>query len=128
MDILDQRVVMVVFGDNANLSASVAKTIGALLHPAIKDEPGVAELRRELEQFLDDQREGYAQLYDAEGRPVLLRLGRHQGPPLRLGRPAREVDDGPRGLPRQRVPRPGHVRRRCGSGSPSTRSRTWASR
>ena len=33
MDILDQRVVMVVFIDNANLSASVAKTIGALLEP-----------------------------------------------------------------------------------------------
>ncbi len=28
MEILDRRVVMVVFGDNANLSASVAKTIG----------------------------------------------------------------------------------------------------
>ena len=33
MAILDRRVVMVVFGDNANLSASVAKTIGALLAP-----------------------------------------------------------------------------------------------
>jgi hypothetical protein len=31
MAILDQRVVMVVFGDNANLSASVAKTIELLV-------------------------------------------------------------------------------------------------
>ena len=66
MDILDQRVVMVVFVDNANLSASVAKTIGTLLRPAIKDQPGIAELRRELEQFLDDQQAGYARLYDAK--------------------------------------------------------------
>jgi hypothetical protein len=64
MAILDQRVVTVVFVDNANLSASVAKTIGALLTPALKDRPGVAELRRELDQFLDDQREGYRRLYD----------------------------------------------------------------
>ena len=35
MAILDRRVVMVVFGDNANLSASVAKTIGALLAPEV---------------------------------------------------------------------------------------------
>jgi hypothetical protein len=62
--ILDQRVVMVVFGDNANLSASVAKTIGGLLTPPIKDKPEIAELREELERFLEDQREGYAQLYD----------------------------------------------------------------
>src|SRR5262249_7919211 len=66
MDILDQRVVMVVFIDNANLSASAAKSIGALLHPGIADRPGVAELRQELERFLDDQREGYARLYDAK--------------------------------------------------------------
>jgi hypothetical protein len=62
--ILDQRVVMVVFGDNANLSASVAKTIGGLLSPRIKDQPEIAELRQELERFLEDQREGYAHLYD----------------------------------------------------------------
>ena len=65
--ILDQRVVMVVFGDNANLSASVAKTIGALLLPGIKDRPGVEAIRRDLERFLEDQRDGYARLYDAKG-------------------------------------------------------------
>jgi hypothetical protein len=64
LTILDQRVVMAVFGDNANLSASVAKTIGALLRPEIKEKPESAQLRQELERFLDDQREGYAQLYD----------------------------------------------------------------
>ncbi len=65
IDILDQRVVLLVFIDNANLSGSVAKTIGALLRPAIKDRPEIAELRRDLEQFLEAQREGYARLYDA---------------------------------------------------------------
>jgi hypothetical protein len=62
--ILDQRVVMAVFGDNANLSASVAKTIGALLHPAVRDEPGIEAARRELERFLEDQQAGYTRLYD----------------------------------------------------------------
>ncbi|MBV8487275.1 MAG: hypothetical protein JO161_03245, partial [Planctomycetaceae bacterium] len=66
MDILDQRVVMIVFVDNANLSAAVAKTLGALNRPEIRDLPGVAALRQELEQFLDDQREGYLQLYDGK--------------------------------------------------------------
>ena len=64
MAILDQRVVMVVFGDNANLSASVAKTIGALLVPELKENPVAGQIRRELEQFLEDQRDGYTHLYD----------------------------------------------------------------
>ncbi len=64
MDLLDQRVVMVVFVDNANLSSSVARSIGALLRPAIRDDPEAVELRRKLESFLDVQREGYAKLYD----------------------------------------------------------------
>jgi hypothetical protein len=66
MEILDQRVVLLVFIDNANLSGSAAKSIGALLRPGIKDRPEAAELRRELEQFLDAQRDGYARLYDAK--------------------------------------------------------------
>jgi hypothetical protein len=66
MAILDRRTVMVVFGDNANLSTSAAKTIGALLAPAVRDRPGVADLRRDLEQFLENQRDGYARLYDPE--------------------------------------------------------------
>ncbi len=65
MEILDRRVVMVIFGDNANLSASVAKTIGALLAPEAVGRPEAAGLRGELEAFLEDQKEGYARLYDA---------------------------------------------------------------
>jgi hypothetical protein len=64
MAVLDRRAVMVIFGDNANLSAAVGRTIGALLHPAVRDQPGVADVRQELDRFLDDQREGYARLFD----------------------------------------------------------------
>jgi hypothetical protein len=64
MAILDQRVVMVVFGDNANLSASVAKTIGALLVSELKENSVAGQIRRELEQFLDAQSGGYIHLYD----------------------------------------------------------------
>jgi hypothetical protein len=64
MAILDQRVVMVVFGDNANLSISVAKTIGTLLQPEFRDRPEAERLRGMMEQFLDDQQQGYAHLYD----------------------------------------------------------------
>src|SRR5205085_6247960 len=66
MAILDQRVVLTVFGDNANLSLSAAKTIGALMVPEVKDRPAVAGLRRELEQFLEDQKPGYTRLYDKQ--------------------------------------------------------------
>jgi hypothetical protein len=65
--ILDARVVMIVFGDNANLSAAAAKTIGILLSAEIRDEPGVAEIRDALEQFLAAQQPGYTRLYDREG-------------------------------------------------------------
>lgn len=66
MGILDRRVVSVVFGDNANLSSSAARTIGALLKPDIKDRPEAAAIRKELEAFLDEQRPGYAHLYDPD--------------------------------------------------------------
>jgi hypothetical protein len=66
MTILDERVVLTVFGDNANLSLSAAKTIGALLVPEVKDRPGVAAIRRDLEQFLEDQKRGYTRLYDKQ--------------------------------------------------------------
>jgi len=66
MGILDQRVVTIIFGDNANLSASVGKAIGMLLHPDIRDRPDLIALRRELESFLDAQQEGYAHFYDAK--------------------------------------------------------------
>lgn len=64
MEILDQRVVLVVFGDNVNLTASLAKSVGALLRPEIKDDPRVSGLRQEMEKFLDGQKTGYAHLYD----------------------------------------------------------------
>ncbi len=66
MAILDQRVVLVVFGDNANLSTSVAKSIGALLTPIVAGRPEVVAIRRDLEAFLDDQADGYRHLYDAK--------------------------------------------------------------
>lgn len=64
MNVLDERIVMLVFVDNANLSSSVARSIGALLRPGIRDDPAAVELRRKLECFLEAQREGYRRLYD----------------------------------------------------------------
>ncbi len=66
MALLDARVVMLIFGDNSNLSASVAKTIGALLDPHVADRPELVALRRDLEGFLEAQRPGYARLYDKQ--------------------------------------------------------------
>ncbi len=64
MAILDRRIVMVAYGDNANLSTSVARAIGALLRPALCNEPAALRLRQEMEQFLEDQRPGYQFLFD----------------------------------------------------------------
>ncbi len=64
MDVLDRRVVMVVFVDNANLSSSLARCIGALSRPAVKDDPAAVAIRDELERFLEAQRDGYARLHD----------------------------------------------------------------
>ena len=125
MAILDQRVVMVVFGDNANLSASVAKTIGALLVSELKENSVAGQIRRELEQFLEDQKGGYTQLVRSEGRPVLLRTRRDQEPVVWLGRPRRQVEDRARGLPRQRVSRAQRRLLCFDSECPWTRSRTW---
>ncbi|MEI6168238.1 MAG: hypothetical protein WCS52_13725 [bacterium] len=96
MTIIDRRVVQVVFGDNANLSASVAKAIGLLLSPDITPSnpgrlgetprpTGIAEtsrggakrpaeplgpqaalIRARLEGFLEAQQAGYRTLYDAK--------------------------------------------------------------
>ncbi len=71
--VLDQRVAQVVFGDNANLSASVAKVIGALTGPALGEDPAAARVAAELEAFLEAQGEGYAALYDEHMR--LFRFG-----------------------------------------------------
>jgi hypothetical protein len=66
MAVLDTRVVQIIFGDNANLTASAAKTIGALRHSTLRDEPLAAELCDQLEQFIANQEAGYRYLYDAE--------------------------------------------------------------
>ena len=64
MALMDRRVVQIVFGDNANLSASVAKAIGALLRPEIRDDPVIVSLRTSLESFLENQKPGYEHLFD----------------------------------------------------------------
>ncbi len=64
--ILDQRVVQLVFGDNANLAASVAKAEGALLSPEIRDNPAAIRIRKKMEAFLEAQRAGYEFLYDSQ--------------------------------------------------------------
>jgi hypothetical protein len=66
MEVLDARAVQIIFGDNANLTASAAKTIGALRHSTLRDDPLAAELCDRLEQFIARQEEGYRHLYDAE--------------------------------------------------------------
>lgn len=66
LGILDQRVVTIIFGDNANLSASIGKAIGMLLHPDVRSDPELQETRREMEAFLEAQRPGYEHLYDRE--------------------------------------------------------------
>ncbi len=64
MALLDQRAVTIIFGDNANLTASLARSAGALLHPQIRDDPDAIALRIQIERFIDAQKEGYAHLYD----------------------------------------------------------------
>ena len=66
MALMDRRVVQIVFGDNANLSASVAKAIGALLRPEVRNDPAIVALRTEMELFLENQKAGYAHLFDAK--------------------------------------------------------------
>jgi hypothetical protein len=64
MALLDQRTVTIVFGDNVNLSTSVATAIGALMSPDLRGNPAIHQIRKEMEQFLENQREGYSFLYD----------------------------------------------------------------
>ena len=66
MNLLDRRVVMVAYGDNVNLTTSIAKTIGALLNPSVKDDLTAVKLRGSLEAFLDAQEEGYRGLVDKD--------------------------------------------------------------
>jgi len=64
MGLLDQRVLTIIFGDNANLSSSLAKAVGALLRPEIRNDPKAAELRDQMERFIEGQKEGYTHLFD----------------------------------------------------------------
>ncbi len=111
--ILDARVVMIVFGDNCE---PLGLRRQDHRHPALARGQGRARgrlaIRDELEQFLDAQQAGYARLYDPEGGLFYFGWDATREPPLRLGRPPGEADDRPHGLPRQRVPRPSHLRRR----------------
>jgi len=64
MGILDQRVVTIIFGDNVNLTSSLAKSVGALLRPEIRHDPRAVSLRGEMERFIELQKEGYSHLFD----------------------------------------------------------------
>jgi hypothetical protein len=64
MAVLDTRVVQIIFGDNANLTASAAKAFGALRHSSVKADPAAVQLCEQLEQFIARQEEGYRYLYD----------------------------------------------------------------
>lgn len=66
LGVLDQRVVQVVFGDNANLASSAAKTQGALLDRTLAGNIRANRIRHQLECFLAAQQPGYAHLYDAQ--------------------------------------------------------------
>ena len=64
MSLLEMRTVTIIYGDNANLTASVGKTIGTLLDPAIAADPVAIRSRERLEAFLENQRDGYHNLYN----------------------------------------------------------------
>lgn len=66
MELLDQRALTIIFGDNANLTAALARSAGALLDPQIRDDPRAIALRTAIDDFIDRQREGYAHLLDAK--------------------------------------------------------------
>lgn len=64
MAILDARVVKIIFGDNVNLTSSIAKAIGALMHPSLQGNQQATQLIEHLEGFIVAQKEGYDHLYD----------------------------------------------------------------
>ena len=64
MAVLDTRVVQIIFGDNANLTASSAKAFGALRHSTLRDDSSAVGLCEKLEQFIARQEKGYRYLYD----------------------------------------------------------------
>lgn len=66
MELLDQRAITIIFGDNANLTAALARSAGAMLDPQIRDDPRAIALRSAIDDFIDRQQEGYAHLLDAK--------------------------------------------------------------
>jgi hypothetical protein len=66
MQLLDQRNVILVYGDNVNLSMSVGSAIGTLMAPTIRDNPEIERIRKDMDQFLDGQKDGYSFLYDGD--------------------------------------------------------------
>jgi hypothetical protein len=66
MELLDERVVKIIFGDNVNMTSSLAKTIGALMHPSLDGNEKAEELIEKLEGFILAQKEGYDHLFDPE--------------------------------------------------------------
>lgn len=64
MALLDQRAVTIIFGDNANLTAALARAAGALLRPEIREDSDAIAVRAQIERFIDAQKAGYAHLYD----------------------------------------------------------------
>lgn len=66
MAILDRKVLQIIYGDNANLSASAAKAQGALIDPAVRDTVTAGRICQKLEFFIEAQRPGYEYLYDAQ--------------------------------------------------------------
>jgi len=66
MDLLDERVVKIIFGDNVNMTASMAKAAGALMHPSLKGNEKAAALIEKLEGFMAAQKAGYDYLFDPE--------------------------------------------------------------
>jgi hypothetical protein len=64
MGLLDQRVITIIFGDNANLTAALARAAGALLRPEIRHDPQIVQLLEQIERFIAGQKEGYAHLFD----------------------------------------------------------------
>ncbi|WP_157174499.1 hypothetical protein [Thiocystis violascens] len=64
LEILDRRVITIIFGDNANLTAALARSAGALLGTEIRDDPQAIMIRERIERFIEGQRAGYAHLFD----------------------------------------------------------------
>lgn len=64
LGLLDRRVLTIIFGDNANLTAGLARAVGALLAPEIRDDPRAQQLRGQMQRFIEGQGEGYGHLFD----------------------------------------------------------------